>query len=186
MSVEDAKTFDLIAALAGRSVPEEKVPIFLDEALMYEYARLTRDSDYDPKNKEKELLRDETLAKFKDLCVTVTVRGVPEHIIEAVRVSVDKEYPPERNAFGVLTPHRQADEEFTVRMWQAYIPRMETPTGEALTPNRDDILAFRAGAPRVALIAVKMAIDKLTEDTIKGYEQIVQDPDFLSRLSPQE
>lgn len=186
MSEETPMRFDLIAALEGRTVPEEKVPIFLDEALMYEYTRLTRDSDYDPKNEEKARLREETLAKFKDLCVTVTVRGVPEHVVESIRVSVDKEYPPERSAFGVLTPHREADEEFTVRMWQAHVVQMETADGHVLTPGKDDILAFRAGAPRVAQIAVKMAIDKLTEDTIKGYEQIVQDPDFLSRLSPPE
>ena len=182
----DPLKFDLIAALEGRTYPKKEVPIFLDEQLMFDYVQLCKDADYDPHNKEKADLRDLALAQFKDAAITVTVVGIPTHVVESVRAEVDAEYPPEHNAFGGLKANPAADEEFTLRMWHKHIPQMAVSNGAVLNPTLEDLKAFRLQAPLAAKLALQNAINELTENTLKSYEMIVQDPDFLSQPSQTE
>lgn len=184
MSIDapEPKRFDLKAELSGRTFATETVPIFLDENLMYKYAKLSRESDLDPANEEKAKARDELFDTFKGIAIQVTVKSVPQEQEEIIVEEVMKNHPP-KYAFGTQLPDREADAEFNAKMWQLHIAKIEAPDGSSIVPDESDIRALRDSAPRVSLEAIAKAIDDLNENTRSGYETIVKDPDFLSQPS---
>ncbi|MCK9599199.1 MAG: hypothetical protein M0R06_09175 [Sphaerochaeta sp.] len=178
------KTFNLKAALAGISYPEETVTVFLDAKLMYEYSQAKREWDYDPANKEKEARVEELEKKFEDIALTITVKDMPSRIRKDVVKKVRAEFPAEVNMFGVPIDTVEGQEELQVHLWALYITSITAPDGTVIAPpSLDDIRALRDAAPDIALGAIKTAIDGLTEITKSGYEQAVQAPGFLSQPS---
>lgn len=180
---EDAKKFDLIAALEGRSYPEEIVPVILDEDAMYEYAKLAYKSDHDPANKELEKERDELLETFKDVALRVTVRGVPRHVLRSIALSITKDFKTKFNTFGQPEENPEGDEAYAQRLWEAYVVLVEAPGGQTFTPGPEEITALREKMPQPGYEAVEAAINELRGGTKSGYEQIVTELPFLSQPS---
>lgn len=183
MTQQDPKRFDLIAALEGRTYPEDSVYIFLDEAQMYAYAKARRDADLDPSNEAKEAVADEIYKAFEDLAIEVSIRGVPRYKIVEIADQIEEEFPTKTNAFGQPVPNRTAEDQFNLRTWALYITKMALSDGSFSVPGPEEIEAFRRTAPSASLDAVGTAINEMSKLTQSGYEQIVQDPDFLSRHS---
>ena len=182
----DAKRFDLIAALEGRSYPEDTVTIFLDEALMYEYSKAKYDADRDPANEEKQETLKTLMALIKDLSFKVHLRGVPRFRIVELSESVAKDFPVKTNAFGNQIADPKANEVFTLGAWALHITGFEPAGAERFVPTSQELESFRRLAPAAALEEVGSAIDRLSQGARSGYEQIVMDPDFLSQPSPTE
>lgn len=182
----DAKTFDLIGALEGREYPEIEVPIFLNEGIMFTYAQLSEASAKDPANKEKQEALDAMFEEVKHLAITVTVRGTPRHIRKAIVDKVMKKHPVKSNAFGQEEDSPEGVEMLTQLSWEAHVVRVTAPDGTEMTPNKAEIQALRDKAPDASINAIADAISELSEGSRSGYEQIVQDPNFLSQPSPTE
>lgn len=180
------KTFNLKAALAGISYPEDTVTVFLDAKLMYEYSQAKREWDYDFANKEKEARVEELEETFKDIALKVTVKDMPSKIRKDVVNKVRKDFPPETNMFGGKVDTPEGQEEIQLQLWTLYITTITGPDGSVILPDVDDIKLLRDEAPDIALETIKKAIDGLTEITKSGYEQVVQSPGFLSQPSPME
>ena len=177
------KTFDLAAALAGRTFPEITVPVFLDEALQFDLARLDKRiarATHD----EVEALEEERaslLNLFKQFCLKVTVKGAPRHLRKATVEKVLADFPEERDALGRVKPNPAADEAFANSTWLLHVVEITAPDGSVLNPALEDIIAFRNQAPDAAVNAVEAAIQELTSGSKAGYETAVQDIDFLSQ-----
>lgn len=180
----DARTFDLVAALAGRTYPGEVVPIFFDESLQYELAKLDRlivSTDNTETLAELKKTRDELLEKFKAATYKVTLEGVPQDVVEATLKQVTDEYPQEYDAFGRAKPNPEGDKKFTVKEWELHIRSLEDPNGGVIAPvTEEHILLLMNKAPRAAQAAISRAITRLRDDSVKGYEDAIQGLDFLS------
>lgn len=177
------KTFDLSAALAGRTFPEIVVPVFLDEAVQFELYQLDRKiaraTNAEVQDLEKE--REDLLAMFKEFSLKVTVKGVPRHLRKSTLDKILEEYPEERDAFGRVKPNTAGDDAFATASWLLHVVQITGPDGSVLHPSEDDIINFRNTAPDSAITAVEKAIRELTEGSKAGYETAVQDVDFLSQ-----
>lgn len=178
----DPKTFSLKQALAGISFPEETVTVFLNAKQMYLYSKAKREWDYDPASDEKRQVVEAYESAFENEALKVTVRDIPVSTRKAVLKKVREEFPPKENAFGMLMDTPEGRDELDNRLWALYIVSVEMG-GERLTLEPDDIKTLRNEAPDVALGAIAGAINELTEGAKSGYEQIVQEPAFLSQPS---
>lgn len=177
----EAKKFNLIAALSGRTHPEVEVPVFLDEALMFEFSKVSRAADEDPVNEDKQLARDKVMDLLKEFMLTVTLRGVDRHVLEAIEEEVLEEFPIKYNMIGEEIPNRHRAEAFASRWWNIYITKIETPDGSVLIPEPEDIKAFRGQAPQAAIDAVEDGINALRNGPAQAYQRMVKDPAFLSQ-----
>lgn len=179
----DVKTFDLAAALSGRTFPEIVVPVFFDEALQFELNRLDKEIAKTLGEEADELSknREELLEKFKAAVIKVRVKGTPRHIRKATLDKVLEDHPQEYTPFGVPKPNPEGDEAYANATWALHVVEITGPDGSTLVPSEADIHAFRNQAPDAAIVAVERAIQELTEGSKSGYETAVQDLDFLSR-----
>ena len=177
------KTFDLAAALAGRTFPEIVVPVFFDEELQFELNRIDKEISTAPAEEADALVaqRDELLEKFKQAIIKVRVKGTPRHVRKATLDKVLEEHPNEYTPWGALKPNPEGDEAYTNATWALHVVEITGPDGSTLVPSESDITAFRSQAPDSAIIAVERAIQELTEGSKSGYETAIQDLDFLSR-----
>lgn len=179
------KTFDLVAALAGRTYPEETVPVFFDEALSYRLEQLEKKIRLEGDSKTlKELtsLRDELLEKAKAATIKVHIKSVPSDIIKATYDKLDADFPVETGTFGQVKSNPEREAATVPRVWELYIQSIEGPDGSVLEPvTQADIKMFTDKAPDSAVRAVDRAIDALRTDSQKGYESAIRDLDFLSR-----
>lgn len=183
----DPKTFDLRAALAGVSFPEETVTIFLDASKMYEYAQLKRKADYNPADEELQKSVEDFENIFKESAIQVTIRDIPVKLRKDILKRVHKDFPPDTHPLlGQKVNTQDGEEEFQTQLWAAHIVEMRNAQGGVLHPTADDIRALRDTASVVTLGVIREAIDRLTSDTTSGYEQIVQGLDFLSQPSQPE
>ena len=180
---EDAKKFDLIAALNGRSYPEIPVPLILAEEAMLELATANLAALQNPADKKLEKARMEILETFKDICLKVTVKGVPRHVLRSIALSVTKDYKPKKNNFGVPEDNPEADDAFAQRLWEAHVVEVEAPGGQKFTPGPEEITALREKSPQPAYEAIEAAINELRAGPQSGYEQIVTELPFLSQPS---
>lgn len=176
----EPKTFNLLAALEGRTYATETVTVFMDESLMYAYNKANWDADTDPDNEDKRAVVEELEKTFEGIALKVTVRTIPPEQSEIVLDEVTKEFPPKFNVIGNPLPDREADAEYNARLWALNIVNIEAPDGSNLVPSIEDIKALRAKAPQPTLDAISKAIHELTDGSLSGYEQIVKNPDFLS------
>lgn len=178
----NALTFDLKAALQNRTYASQEFWVSLDEAAMFEYNRLSVDSDYDPKNEDKKKARDEFLATFIDAFLKVTVRSVPPHVVDAERDAIQAEHPTSYNPLtGAPQPNPVADKLFQRKMWAHHIVSIQNSKGEGALINSENIDELLRMAPGITLTRIKDAINELSDNTKTAYRTIVTDPDFLSR-----
>lgn len=177
------KTFDLAAALAGRTFPEIIVPVFLDEALQFELSRL--DKAISNATAEEvgalEEKRSEHLAVFKEFALKVLVKGAPRHLRKATVEKITQDFPAKKDAFGRIEADPAADDAFATATWLLHVQRIDAPDGSVLIPTEEDIINFRNNAPDASITAVELAISELTSGAKAGYESAIQDLDFLSQ-----
>lgn len=180
----DAKTFNLAGFLSGRTFPERVVPVMVDEKLQVAYAELmhAHDNEFDTKKREElaeslKTLRD----SFEDLFLRVTIRGVPVHVIDNIENEVHTEFPPKVNAFGKEVASNEAVKEFDLRLWAAFLVKLEAPDGSYSVPDVEDIKALRDGLPEASLAAIGNAINELRKDAVLGYETAATELGFLSK-----
>lgn len=183
MASEEAKRFDLQGYLAGRTFPESTVPVMVDEKLQVAYARLCyeHDREFDAK-KQKELkkARDKMLESFKDITLKVTVRQIPQHVVDNIVDEIKEEFPSKTNMLGQEIDSREALDEFNTRLWAAHLVRLEAADGSFSVPTVDEVRELKEGLPEASLLAIKNEIDKLSEDAKSGYETSVTELGFLS------
>lgn len=77
----EEKTFDFLAALEGRSYPEDEVTVFIDEAGLYELHKINEEQKFigDPDSKEAKALERRKKALTKQVsatAMTFKARGV--------------------------------------------------------------------------------------------------------------
>lgn len=177
------KTFDLSAALAGRTFPEITVPVFLDEALQLDLSRLDKKiataTSAEVEELEKE--RESLLAVFREFALLVKVKGAPKHLRKATLDKINEEFPPKRDALGRLEANSAADEALATALWSLHVVQITGPNGSVLIPSEADIINFRNNAPDAASFAIESAIQELSTGSKAGYEAAVQDLDFLSQ-----
>lgn len=184
MTDVNPRTFDLGAALAGITYPEETIPVFFDQALSYELANLDRKIRIADGEALKKLtaLRNELIEKTKSAAILVKLRGVPRELRKATLDSVTAEYPIEYNAFGQAQPNPEADDVYARKIWALHLVSITGPDGSVLEPVTEaDVDMFRSKAPDTAIGAVEQGIARLTDDTKTGYDTAIRDIDFLSR-----
>lgn len=177
VDVTEAKRFDLMAALAGRTYPEKKVTVFLDEALMYLRNEVEEAHLHDPANKDLEALVEKTREELAPMALTVTVKGAPPHLTRSALDETIKEFPPDRQ--GNLST--EGYEALQQKRWEILVTRIEDAEGNATTPTPEEIAEFRKMAPPASTKAITAAIDSLLEDSETGYHLAIQDLGFLSQ-----
>lgn len=178
---EEPKRFDLMAALAGRTYPEKKVTVFLDEALMYLRNEVEEAHLHDPANKDLEALVEKTREELAPLALTVTVKGAPPHLLKSLIKSVNDDFPPKKNAFGGVELPDGYGDAFDQRMWELLVVNISDAEGNGSTPSPEEIEEFRKVAPAASIKAVDDAIEELSDNSRTGYHLAIQDLGFLSQ-----
>lgn len=185
------QTFDLIAALSGRSYPTLDVTIYLDEALGFEIHKLQGDlASAEARGDEEESARlyKEKAAKVKQAsqeAFTVTLKSIPESVRRTVIAKVQEDFPEKSDLLGRPLPNPAADEEFTKKMWRAYIVSVTAPDGSVKAVDEADVNALYANAPNSAIEAITVGIRELQTGASAGYEHAAKEIDFLSQASPE-
>ena len=177
----DPKTLDLVSVLEGRTYPQEKVVIFLDEDAMYRYAKAEDAHLKDPANKTLEKARDDIFEEFKYSAMIVTLRGVARPVLKALGASINKKYPVKYDAFGRPVHNAERDEAFALRLWETFITQIEHQGSILSSPSPQELKNLRDFAPDAGVDALEKAMDDLRGITKSGYEQAVQELGFLSQ-----
>lgn len=185
---EDAKRFNLIGALQGRTYPKKTVKVWLDEAALYELGERELYVQRNPQDEEalKEL---EAFQKaLADAAWKVTVQGVPRHVLVAIYDAVEKEHPSTRNPLtGELTQSDEAQRLYSQKLWEAHVVSLEVEGNESIVPSPEEIAALRDSLPGGAYLAIETAIQELMSlsnvghESVAQYEKDVQDLSFLSQ-----
>lgn len=183
VKTEDPKTFDLMAALQGRSYPEDTVVVFLDEGAMYSYSRASEMAERDPANKALQKSVDGILKEMKDLAYKVHLKGVPREVRVALYKQTVEDFPLKKDSLGNIQENLDFEEAFNQGEWELYVVGIEAPDGSKASLNSDVIKAFRGTAPQASVEAVNVAIAGLRDGAVSGYEQTVQGLNFLSQPS---
>jgi len=177
--LNNPKTFDLIAALTGRSYPQDTVRVVFDEAGMYALAKATDLAYRNPASKELEEARVRVEKALEGDIYEFTVRGVPRHILKTLTEKVLAKYPITK--FGEATQDPGAEDYFAQLEWEMYVVKVKSPDGSEVVPTPDDIAAMLKLLPASGIHAVASAIASLRDNAERGYEQLVQGLDFLSQ-----
>lgn len=177
---EDPKRFDLFAALQGRTYPTEEVTLIMDEAGMYAYNKICDLADHSPNDDDLKKARDEFLGELKEMSLKVTVRGISREARLAIVHKVMEKHPTKRDGFGNPKPNEDADEMLAQKYWESYIVQITDPSGVSMVPNSKEVEALRKQTPLPVFIAIETAINNLAEGSNSGYQQLIQDPAFLS------
>lgn len=188
----DHEGFDLIAALQGVSYPEERVSVYLDDNIMY-----LRNKTHQEIRRAEILGNDEAKsaleAKLGELAEAASgvkfefiVRGVPRKVHQAILKDVFLKYPEEKDLMGRTESNDERDDEYNNKLWAAHIVKIIAPSGKETVGMTEELAKeFRGQAPPSAMAAVQKAIDSLYSGAKAGYEDLVQDNDFLSDASPE-
>lgn len=186
----DHKTFDLLDALAGVTHPESEVNVYLDDSLMYLIDQTNaeiRKAEILGKQDVKATL-EEKLATLKEQAAgvrfTFKIRAIPREVHTSIITETEKEHPDSKDFLGRPEANPERDEYFSNRFWAAHIVQVTSPSGatqEGFTPEYAK--AFRGQAPRSAINAIQKAIDSLYASAEAGYENVVQETNFLSDAS---
>lgn len=184
----DHKTFDLIGVLSGRDYPEVEVPVYFNESVGFELFQIDQ-----RRNKavgEKELAElDEKYAalvkKAEKEQYTVLLKSIPESVRRDIFNSVNDEFPSKKDMLGREEAHPRADEEFSKRMWQAYIRKVTDPEGAVALTDEASVNALYANAPASVHEAINKGIAELQIGPKAAFEQMAKDANFLSDASPE-
>lgn len=182
MAKADPKTFDLAAALAGRTYPTDTIPVYFDEEKVYELAKAFRASNADPANTEKAEAVTSLMDELKKGAHYITIRGVdPSHINEIID-ALDDEFPLKTDMLGRVEANKDRGYEFQRRLWALYVIEIKDPKGKVIAPpTAEDLHNFRNTAPESAINAVDEAIKTMREGAEAAYKTMVSDLAFLSK-----
>lgn len=184
------ETFDIMDALQGVSFPEDTVEFFLDENLNYIVNKTNqelkrhellgnKEAAEELRSKRDDLIESAVTKKF-----TATVRATPDNIREAIDTEVEEKYPSEQDILGREKPNPEKDSFYMAKYWAAHVVKLSNPTGvEQVGMTYDQALAFRKTAPRSAVLAIQEKINELYSGSKAGYQDIVQESNFLSGAS---
>lgn len=179
----DAKIIDITEVLAGRTTPKDRIPVFVDEEIMVEFAKVCRQAD--THDKEAEAYRDEIIEKLEEMVLWVNIQKPPRHVLRAINAQMLKDFPPQYSPLGFPLPDPEAAEEHECRIWAAHITGIESASGNvAISP--ETIKAIRDEFPQASLDAIARSINDMVEGAKSGYELAVQETGFLSQPSPEE
>lgn len=186
MSELNHKTFDLAAVLSGIDFPEHVVTVFLDERVgfeIYKAEEALRNAEI--RGNEEVLKRvaaelDALREKRKDIAYKVTLRGIPESTRKACDAQARKEFPPEYNFMGQVTPSPERDDLYNRLLWSYSIVKFEDPSGAVAIMSDDLVRQLREDAGRTVFRTIADGIRELEEGTKSGFESDAQDVDFLS------
>lgn len=191
MTELDSKTFDISAALTGRSYPEDVVAVYLDEAVGYEIYKneielrrlsiLGKSDEYQELDKETDELKDQIAHSRLEF----HIRGLPRKVARDLEKKVTTKYPVQTNPLNGEEIFNQDREEYRNNLvWAAFINRIVDANGaEFVAPGPSTIEEIRNYAPAAALEAIDTAIVQLTQGAKSGFETAAKDADFLSAAS---
>lgn len=189
----DAQTFDLEAALSGRTYPEDTVDVYFDENIAYQITKVGRDADNaslrgdDKRFKELEEELTALRKSFQSKKYVFRLKGVPSETTRAITLSEWAKLEELPDGPGRAKATIEAEEAVNRKMWAAHIVSITAPDGTrsaGMSPEETEKI-IRA-LPDFSKLAVKNAIDQLTEFSSAGYEVAISDIDFLSEPSPGE
>lgn len=186
------ETFDILDALQGATFPEDTVDFFLDENLNYLVNKTNNELkqlEYRGQTEKAESLkkhRDELLESAVSKKFTATVRAVPDNVREAIDVETEEKHPAEQDIYGREKTSPERDAFFMAKYWAAHVVKITNPTGVSqIGMTFDQASAFRKTAPRSAVLAIQDKINELYSGSKAGYQDIVQESNFLSDASPE-
>lgn len=185
------KTLDLIGVLSGRDYPTLDVPVYFNEALGFEIHQIQKELESAEKRGDTKKIKslDEKLAsKVKQAeseKYVVGMRSIPESVRRSVIAKVEEQFPQKTDLLGRAENNPKADEEFTKRMWQAYIKTVTSPEGASKAVDEADINALYANAPITVHEQITRGIQELQTGAKSGFEYAAKEVDFLSQASPE-
>lgn len=182
-TTEEAKRFDLMAALEGRTYPEDEVVVFMDEGKLYEYNKVSEEYNHSPGDTELEAKRDALAAELTQVAFIVTVRGVSREARLNMIKAVQKEFPMKKDAFNNPKDNPEADDLLAEKFWQAHVIALTGPDGSTAVPSPEEVAALRTQAPQTAWSMIEGAINELSNGTAAGYQTLYQELPFLSQPS---
>lgn len=187
----DFKTFDVADMFAGISYPETVVPFYTNQAVAYEFNKLSQEAVEAVQTKDEKRAREiaerreELIKKAESSRYEFHLRGRSRDDRDAVLAMVREKFPAERDLFGRETPNAEADELYVNSYWALHITKITRPDGSTLTaPDASTIKVIRGNAPDSEIDKVEKAIQELSSGAKSGFESLAQEHDFLSSASP--
>lgn len=181
----DPQTFDLIGMLSGRDYPELEIEVYFNEALglsIYTMEKLlTRLETLDKKTEAKKVAKelDGLVKSVPQHKFIITLKGVPEKALRAVRAKHLEEFPVEVNSFGLPVPDTKGEEDFMLKMWRLFTREITDPTGAKVLVTDAEIQAIYDNAPKRVHEQLSEGIENLRNNSVKGFEFAAQEPSFL-------
>lgn len=195
MSNLDHKTLDLASVLSGIGFPEDDVEVYFDESIGYEVYKAEQTLHLTEIRGNEEELRslaeklDDLKRKARDSVFTVTVRGIPEATRRACDKKARDKFPVSYSFLGQAEPDPERDDYYNALIWAASIVKVTDSEGRVAVPTEQDIVDLRSKVGRSFISTITKALDELVSgvseglESSKGFEQEVQDVDFLSGAS---
>lgn len=179
----DHKTFDLAAALSGRSFPEDSFDVWFDEGLAYDLAKVNFEIDKAVRAKQDEtellLQAQEIRDKLDESKYVFTLRGITNAVKRAILFSVSEKHN--------VKPGKPLTEEafldYRANEIAAYVVNITAPSGETFRLSPDEARLLVDQAPDYVLGQILNSIESLEKGAKSGYELAASDVDFLSKPS---
>lgn len=188
----DFKTFDVADMFSGVTYPETVVPFYTDQAIGYEFHRLSQEaldavnSRDEKKAKEVEQRREELIKRAESNRYEIHLRGQSRDNRDAVLASVRKDFPVERDFLGREIPDPKADAVYVNKYWALHITKIVRSDGAVIVaPDEGAIKVIRGNSADSEIDKVEAAIQELTGGAKSGFESLAQEHDFLSSASPE-
>lgn len=188
----DFKTFDVADMFSGISYPETTVPFYTNQAVGYEFHRLSQEaleaihSKDEKKAKEVEERREELIKKAESNRYVFHLRGRSRDDRDAVLASVREKFPVERDFLGREIPNAEADALYVNSYWALHITKIERSDGAVIVaPDAAAISIIRGNSADSEIDKVEEAIQELMGGAKSGFESLAQEHDFLSSASPE-
>lgn len=184
------KTFDLLAALHGATLPEDTVEIYTDEAGAYKIVKLNRELDraelIGKAEEAKALLEEfESLRdQLRQSRLTFTVRGISKEVRKAITLKVLREFQEtthENEAEATL----EAQEKVNALLWAAHLVKVEDASGAVAFISEENALEVVTSIPPIGAQEIGNVIDGFLKTTTAGVEIAQSDLDFSSAVSPE-
>ena len=178
----DAKIIDITEVLAGRTMPKDRIPVFVDEQVMVEFAKVCFKADRGDEDAAR--YRDEIVSQMAEMVLWVEIQKPPRHVLRAINAQMLKDFPPKYSPLGLPLPDPEAAEEHEVRTWAAHLTAIESASG-VIPTSTETVRVIRDQFPQASIDAIANAINAMVEGAKSGYDQAVQELGFLSQPSPE-
>lgn len=178
----DSETFDLSDLTSGISYPKDEVVITIDEDAAYQLTRIEKEIQANPEDESLEEKRQALVKRAADSRYVFRLQGHPRSSLLAAFEAVHERFPVEFGSFGKIKPNPERVEAEADIVWATHIIEIEDPQGrKAYVNSEEEARELRRGIPSFASEAVMNAINDLTENVTKGFENLAMETDFLSK-----